>query len=67
MLTLIKKKAEVTLLISAEQTTEQGRVSRVINRSIKGESVSHSVVSDCAAPWTIAPQTPLSVELSRQE
>ena len=65
MLTRILKKAEVTILVLTEQTAEQGRVSRVRN-SIKGESVSHSVMSDCAAPWTVAPQT-LSVELSRQE
>ena len=30
-------------------------------------SVSHSVVSDSATPWTVAPQAPLSVEFSRKE
>ena len=30
-------------------------------------SVSHSVVSDSAIPWTIAHQAPLSTEFSRQE
>ena len=29
--------------------------------------VSHSVVSDCAIPWTVACQAPLSTEFSRQE
>ena len=30
--------------------------------------VSHSVMSDfCATPWTVAHQTPLSMEFSRQE
>ena len=29
--------------------------------------VSHSVVSDCAIPWTVARQAPLSMEFSRQE
>ena len=29
--------------------------------------VSHSVVSDFATPWTVAIQTPLSMECSRQE
>ena len=27
----------------------------------------HSVVSDSAIPWTVAPQAPLSMEFSRQE
>ena len=35
--------------------------------SIKSESVSCSVVSDSAIPWTIARQAPLSMEFSRQE
>ena len=30
-------------------------------------SVSHSVVSDSASPWTVAHQVPLSMEFSRQE
>ena len=29
--------------------------------------LSHSVVSDSAGPWTVARQTPLSMEFSRQE
>ena len=29
--------------------------------------VSHSVMSDSATPWTVACQTPLSKEVSRQE
>ena len=33
----------------------------------KSESVSHSVVSDSAMPWTAAHQAPLSMEFSRQE
>ena len=31
------------------------------------ESVSHSVVSDSATPWTVAPQSPLSMGFPRQE
>ena len=31
------------------------------------ESVSHSVVSDSATPWTVACQVPLPMEFSRQE
>ena len=31
------------------------------------KSVSHSVVSDSATPWTVACQAPLSMEFSRQE
>ena len=31
------------------------------------ESVSCSVMSDSATPWTVAPQVPLSVDFSRQE
>ena len=31
------------------------------------DSVSHSVVSDSATPWTVACQAPLSVGFSRQE
>ena len=31
------------------------------------DSVSHSVVSDSATPWTVACQAPLSMEFSRQE
>ena len=31
------------------------------------ESVSCSVVSDFATPWTVAHQAPLSMEFSRQE
>ena len=31
------------------------------------ESARHSVVSDSAAPWTVAHQAPLSVEFCRQE
>ena len=31
------------------------------------ESVSHSVVSDSATPWTVAHQAPLSMEFSRQD
>ena len=27
----------------------------------------HSVVSDSAIPWTVAPHAPLSMEFSRQE
>ena len=34
---------------------------------MKNESVSHSVMSDSATPWTVARQTPLSMEFSRQE
>ena len=33
----------------------------------KERSVSRSVVSDSATPWTIARQPPLSMEFSRQE
>ena len=33
----------------------------------KCESVSCSVVSDSATPWTVAHQIPLSMEFSRQE
>ena len=33
----------------------------------QNESVSHSVVSDSANPWTVAHQAPLSIEFSRQE
>ena len=33
----------------------------------KNDSVSHSVMSDCATPWTVALQAPLSMEFSRQE
>ena len=29
--------------------------------------LSCSVISDFATPWTVAPQAPLSMELSRQE
>ena len=32
-----------------------------------GVYVSHSFVSDCAVPWTVACQAPLSMEFSRQE
>ena len=32
-----------------------------------GVYVSHSFVSDCAVPWTVACQAPLSMEVSRQE
>ena len=28
---------------------------------------SHSAVSDFATPWTVSPQTPVSMEFSRQE
>ena len=28
---------------------------------------SHSAVSDLATPWTVSPQTPVSMEFSRQE
>ena len=31
------------------------------------ESVSHSVVSDSATPWTVAHQLSLSMQFSRQE
>ena len=31
------------------------------------ESVSHSVLSDSATPWTVSYQVPLSVDFSRQE
>ena len=30
-------------------------------------SVGHSVVSDCATPWTVACQAPLAMKFSRQE
>ena len=33
----------------------------------ESESVSHTVVSDSAIPWTVACQAPLSAEFSRQE
>ena len=33
----------------------------------ESESVSHSVVSDSAIPWTVARQAPLSMEFFRQE
>ena len=33
----------------------------------KGESVSHSIVSDSPTPWTVAHQAPLSMKFSRQE
>ena len=35
--------------------------------SLESESVSHSVVSDSATPWTVAHEAPLSMEFSRQE
>ena len=35
--------------------------------SKSSSSVSHSVVSDSATPWTIAHQAPLSMGFSRQE
>ena len=34
---------------------------------MKNESVSHSVVSDSASPWTVALQASLSMAFSRQE
>ena len=34
---------------------------------LRSESVSHSVVSPSATPWTAARQAPLSIEFSRQE
>ena len=33
----------------------------------ESESVSYSVVSNSATPWTVAHQAPLSMEFSRQE
>ena len=33
----------------------------------ESESVSHSVLSDSAIPWTVAHQSPLSMEFSRQK
>ena len=36
-------------------------------KGIKSESVSHSVMSDSAAAWTVACQAPLSMGFSRQE
>ena len=33
----------------------------------ESESVSYSVVSNSATPWTVAHQAPLSLEFSRQE
>ena len=35
--------------------------------SLESESVSHSVVSNCLTPWTIAHQASLSIEFSRQD
>ena len=34
---------------------------------MKSENVSHSVMSYSVTPWTVACQTPLSMEFSRQE
>ena len=34
---------------------------------MKSENVSHSVMSYSVTPWTVARQTPLSMEFSRQE
>ena len=39
----------------------------IIYVSKKSESVSHSVMSDSAIPWTVTRQAPLSMEFSRQK
>ena len=44
-----------------------GKSCIVINVKVKSGSVSRSVVSDSAIPWTVARQAPLSMEFSRQE
>ena len=43
-----------------------GKSCIVINVKVKSGSVSRSVVSDSAIPWTVACQAPLSMEFSRK-
>ena len=47
--------------------TFKRKVNELRQKKKKGETVSCSVMSDSATPWTVALQAPLSMGFSRQE